>query len=76
MVNLGATVKGYPRYFPLAKCRGALKDIYVCEVNDGAMEYSAMVNREALEIYASSDDRRGNNTAIRDLDILFFPTYR
>ena len=70
-VNRGATVKGYPRYCPVVKCRGDLKDIYVCDVNDGSMEYPEMVNREALKIYASSDARWKNNTAIRDLDNLF-----
>ena len=75
-VNHGATVKEYPCYCPVVKCRGDLEDIYVCDVNDGSMEYPEMVNREALKIYASSDARWNNNTAIRDLDNLFFVTDR
>ena len=74
--NRGSTVKGFPCYCPVVKCRGDLKDIYVCEVNEWAMEYSDQVNREALKIYTPVGDRWENDTAIRDLDILFFPTYR
>ena len=70
-IKHGLTVQGSACYCPAIICEGTMSDIYVCEVNDGELEYYEKVNREALEKYASSEDRWKNNTAIRDFDIRF-----
>ena len=65
-IKHGVTAKGHPCYCPAIMCEGAIGDIYVCEVNDGALEYNEKVNKKGLGKYAASEARWGNNTALRD----------
>ena len=72
-IKHGVTVRGSSCYCPAMICEGTMRDIYVCEVNDGALGYYVKVNREALRIYAASEARWENNTALRDFEIVFLP---
>ena len=58
-IKHGVAVKGSSRYIPAIICEGAMRDIYVCGVNDGACEYYGEVNIEALGEYAAIEARLG-----------------
>ena len=52
-------------YFPLARCTGALRDIYLFGKEPHEATHIEVVNREALILYGRSDDMWRNSRIIR-----------